>query len=271
MLSSFGKSDVGRRRAHNEDSHLVGDRLFLVCDGMGGHQAGEVASQLAVKAISGFWDTSDDEDGVTWPQGLDPKLSRDGNVLKVAILMANAAIVKSGLANQEHYGMGTTVAAVLASPDGSRIEWATVGDSRIYRIRDGKLERLSRDDSWAEAVLGNDVDARVGGGAEDGAGDVSMGGAMDGAMDGAMKHALTKAVGLREELDFAVHGEDLRVGDTLVLCSDGLTNMVPDDKLLSIVVQHGEALSEAGTMLVDAANEAGGTDNITVVLVRRRR
>jgi PPM family protein phosphatase len=251
MLSSYGQSDAGRHRDHNEDSILVGEDLFLVCDGMGGHRAGEVASKIAVETIARFRAHSQDEDGITWPFGMDSGLTRDGNRLKMAIKLANAAIVKAASASSEYDGMGTTVAAVLALPNEARIEWATVGDSRIYRMRNGAFAKLSRDDSWAEAVFGAEPhdDAALGG----------------------MRHALTKAVGLRDRLEFEVHSEELLDGDTLLLCSDGLTNMVPDEEMQAILAKHGADLPAAGKALIAAANLAGGQDNISAVLIRYRR
>jgi len=251
MLSSYGQSDVGRHRDHNEDSILVGEDLFLVCDGMGGHRAGEVASKLAVEAIARFRAHSQDEDGITWPFGMDSGLTRDGNRLKMAIKLANSAILKAASASPENDGMGTTVAAVLALPHQARFEWATVGDSRIYRLRGGVFSKLSRDDSWAEAVFGAEPhdDAALGG----------------------MRHALTKAVGLRDRLDFEVHSEELLEGDILLLCSDGLTNMVSDDEMQSILAKHASDLPAAGRALIEAANQAGGNDNISTVLIRYQR
>jgi protein phosphatase len=251
MISSFGHSDVGRKRDHNEDSILVGDDLFLVCDGMGGHLAGEVASRIAAETIARFQEHSQDEEGITWPYGMDTGLTRDGNRLKMAIRLANAAIAQAAAASPEYDGMGTTVAAVLVVADQPRIEWATVGDSRIYRLRNGAFARLSRDDSWEEAVFGSEPH--------------------DKAALGGMRHALTKAVGLREHLEFEVHGEELLDGDTLLLCSDGLSNMVTDDAMGSILAKHGPDLPAAGRALIEAANHAGGHDNISTVLIRYRR
>jgi PPM family protein phosphatase len=245
LLTSFGHSDVGRHRRHNEDSILVRDRLFVVCDGMGGHQAGEVASRLATDVIGGF---RHDRSGSESSGPDDRTVTFEASRLKAAICKANAAILDQAQSKTSLYGMGTTVAALVVSEDFKRIEWATVGDSRVYRLRGGVLERLSRDDSWAEMM--------------------SQSGSEDAALFGSMKHALTKGLGIGHELDFDVRSDSLQSSDTLLLCSDGLTNMVADDDLRRILVSHAADLEAAGRALIEAANAAGGHDNISAVLVR---
>ncbi|HXC49405.1 MAG TPA: protein phosphatase 2C domain-containing protein [Candidatus Limnocylindrales bacterium] len=238
MISYYGLSDVGRQRKQNEDTILTSASLFLVCDGMGGRKAGEVASRLAVDTIES--ETARGIDGHT-----------DGaarhECLKTAIRLANGAIRKLAGASVVHAGMGTTVAAVYVDERCSRITYANVGDSRIYLIRSGSISQLSRDDSWANAAFGPD--------------------GADTATAGSLQHVLTKALGTHEELDFDVKDHDLVSGDVLLLCSDGLTSMLTDREILTIVAKKTPDLQVAGRDLIAAANAAGGRDNISAILV----
>ncbi len=238
MISYYGLSDVGRRRKQNEDSILTSGRLFLVCDGMGGRKAGELASRIAVDTIEN--ETARGLDGHT-----------DGaarhECLKSAIRLANGAIRRLAGASVVHAGMGTTVAAVYVDEKRSRITYANVGDSRIYLIRSGSISQLSRDDSWVNAAFGPDT--------------------VDTATAGSLQHVLTKALGTQDELDFDVRDHDLVSGDILLLCSDGLTSMLTDREILTIVAKKTPDLQLAGQGLIAAANDAGGRDNISAVLV----
>src|SRR5438876_4922588 len=142
MLEVVGQTDVGRRRKLNEDSILIDNEssLYAVCDGMGGHNAGEVASQMAIEALASFIQKSHREKEITWPYGLDVNLSYDGNRLKTAIKVANKRVYKAADNREEYTGMGTTVVASLVSGNILTVGWA--GDSRCYVFRDGKLTQL---------------------------------------------------------------------------------------------------------------------------------
>jgi protein phosphatase len=247
MISYHGLTDIGRRRPLNEDAIHAGDGLFVVCDGMGGHKAGEVASQLATEVIGAFVRRSSADAEITWPYGLDPTLSFNGNRLRTAIQLANRAVFRKAASSDDYTGMGTTVVALLLSPNGSRMTFAHVGDSRIYLIRGGAILQLTHDDSWAN------LDWR---GGPDDTDTVSM------------KNVLTKALGAREDVDFEVREDDLNDRDLVLLCSDGLTNMLPDRRLLEIVSSHGADLEGACGDLIASANAAGGRDNISAILVR---
>ena len=152
MLESYGQTDVGRRRKLNEDSFDVDDAigLYVVCDGMGGHNAGEVASKLALETIKGFVDKSEKEKEITWPYGLDVNLSFHGNRLCTAIKLANRKVFKTADSQEEYTGMGTTVVTGLVAGNVLTVGWA--GDSRAYLFRGGALSQLSRDDSWVTAA-----------------------------------------------------------------------------------------------------------------------
>jgi serine/threonine protein phosphatase PrpC len=246
MLTFHGETDIGQRRPLNEDAIYVQDGLFLVCDGMGGHKAGEVASALAVEAIAGFIKRSSDDPEMTWPYGYDTSLAYDANRLSTAIKLANRLVFRKAASEDEYTGMGTTVASAMASRRGL-LTYAHVGDSRVYLARGETLQQLTRDDTWANFAL-----------PEEGEMDVTA----------PMKNILTKALGARDEVEFTVTELALQHGDLILLCSDGLTNMLADEEILRIVLPHAENLAAACQQLVSAANEAGGRDNISAILVR---
>jgi len=248
MVTFFGQTDIGRRRALNEDTIYAQDGLFLVCDGMGGHKAGEVASKLAAEAIAGFVKRSDEDPEMTWPYGYDTNLSYDANRLGTAIKLANRVVFRKGSSNDEYTGMGTTVAAVLVPTRRSQMTYAHVGDSRIYLLRAGTLRQLTRDDSWANLGWSTGAD-------ED-------------ATDSPVKNILTKALGARDDVEFDVVDEPLMAGDVVLLCSDGLTNMLSDTRILEVVTAHAPDLETATGELIARANAEGGRDNISVVLFR---
>src|SRR5262245_50978011 len=216
MIRCCGRTDVGRRRVRNEDRILVGNGVLVVCDGMGGHQAGDVASRIAVETIGTFIGRSQADTELTWPYGFDPSLSLDANRIRTAIKLANRAIFMRAAADDEYAGMGTTVAATLvAVADETRFTYGHVGDSRIYLIRGGHIVQLSRDDSLP-TIAGADVDVGVG---------------------MIVTNVLTKALGVHVDVEFDVAAHDLLVGDTVLLCSDGLSNMLDDQAILEIVAR----------------------------------
>jgi protein phosphatase len=251
MIEAYGRTDVGRRRKVNEDSFLVAPEtsLYAVCDGMGGHNAGEVASRMAVETISAFIQRSAVEKEITWPWGLDANLTFDANRLKTAIRLANARVFQAADNREELTGMGTTVVAALVSGDAMTI--GSAGDSRCYMVREGVLKQLTRDDSWVSAALGEGILNS------------------DDVEHHPLRNVITKAVGARDAIDLDVLEHDLLPGDLVILCSDGLHGMVGDPEISRILLASPGSLEEASARLVDAANEAGGRDNVTVVLLRR--
>ena len=248
MIAFHGETDIGRRRSLNEDTIHAGDDLFIVCDGMGGHKAGEVASRVATDVIAGFVKRSGEDSEITWPYGFEPQSSHDGNRLRNAVKLANRAVFAKSTSSDEYTGMGTTVAAVLVSRRRTQMTYATVGDSRIYLIRPGAIVQLTRDDSWLNVAWEGET--------------------LDSSTRASMKNVLTKALGSRQDVDFDVVGRELNEGDVVLLCSDGLTNMLGDDEILQIVTPHGPDLERATQALIDAANANGGRDNVSAVLVR---
>jgi len=250
MIEAFGRTDMGRRRKLNEDSFLVdpGSNLFAVCDGMGGHNAGEVASRMAIETLASFIEKSAHEREITWPWGLDAALSFDGNRLKTAIRLANSRVFQAADNREEYMGMGTTVVAAIVA--GNLMTLGSAGDSRCYLLREGHLAQLTRDDSWVSAALGEGILNS------------------DDAERHPLRNVITKAVGARDSIDLDVGEHALQPGDLAMLCSDGLHSMLADDEITRLLVPLPDKLEEAATRLVEAANEAGGKDNVTVVLLR---
>jgi protein phosphatase len=251
-LIHHGQTDIGRRRKINEDSIFHGDGLFIVCDGMGGHKSGEVASSLAVEAIVRFIERSNEDRELTWPYGFNPRLSYNANRLLTAIKLANRAVYKKANSSEDYTGMGTTVVATLVPPGDTVMTFANVGDSRVYLIREGVMLQLTRDDSWASASW-------TGGSPDD-----------SGISSTSMRNILTKALGARDDVDFDVTDQALSDGDLLLLCSDGLTNMLPDRRIHEIAAAAPVDLERSCRALIEAANEQGGRDNISVILVQYR-
>jgi protein phosphatase len=249
MLRAHGISDPGTTRKINEDA-LFSDEalgLFIVADGMGGHAAGEVASRLAIEAIEGFIRRSHTDRDFSWPYGIDASLGYDGNRLRTAIGLANRRVFRAAESHDDYTGMGSTVVAALVA--GRRLSIGSVGDSRLYLWSDSTLTPLTEDDSW-----------------------VAMLRAQNAGIDPAvlarhpLRHVLTSVLGAREEITVHVSERDLRDGDVLLLCSDGLHGPVPEDAIADRLLGAGD-LPEAARGLVQAALDRGGRDNITVLLV----
>ena len=250
MLEAYGQTDVGRRRKLNEDNILVDTEtnLYSVCDGMGGHNAGEVASKMAIETLQSFIQKSHREKEITWPYGLDVNLSFDGNRLKTALKLANKKVYKAADNREEYTGMGTTAVATLVS--GPVLTVGSAGDSRCYQLRDSKLTQITKDDSWvsaawAEGILNADEIERH-----------------------PLKNVITKAVGAKDSIDIEVTEHQLKTGDVVLLCSDGLHGMINDEEIHRILTSNLSSLQEAAAKLIEAANEAGGKDNVSVVLLR---
>ena len=245
-----GLTDVGLQRDHNEDCFAVVPHhdLFVVADGMGGHQAGDVASKMATEAITEFFETVATED-VTWPFSFDPSLSEEENRLVTGVRLANRQIVELGANSPEHQGMGTTIVASLFSPRRGRLYIAHVGDSRAYRIRGGEIEQITRDHS-----LVNDYLAAMPDMTEEQTNELP-------------KNVITRALGMQEQVAVDVGSFDAQVGDLYLLCSDGLSGMIDDGELCEIA-KDADDLVETCRKLVNTANEHGGEDNVTAVLVR---
>lgn len=247
-LKAVGLTHVGRQRQHNEDSFLVADEghLYLVADGMGGHAAGEIASRIAVDSISEFILHTKEDDG-TWPHAYDEHFRRTTNRLMAAVRLANTRVLEAMRKDARLRGMGTTVVACLA--DDQFIAVAHVGDSRAYLIRDGQLSRLTNDHSWVfeQVQAGMLTEAE--------------------AEKHPLRNVITRALGGALSVNPDAAEVEAKSGDVVLLCSDGLTGMVPEDEILRLVTQT-EDLDEACQQLIDTANERGGLDNVTAILVK---
>jgi serine/threonine protein phosphatase PrpC len=250
MLESFGLTDVGRRRPANEDNFVVETEtsFFAVCDGLGGQNAGEVASGLAVETLSQFIDKSHRDRDITWPYGLTMDLSFDGNRMLTAIGLANKKVFREADDRPEYTGMGTTVVAALVRGPALTVGW--VGDSRLYIIRGGVMQQVTDDHTWVNMARR--------------AGTLTA----EQAVDHPWGHVLVRAVGSRDTVDSEIAEARLESGDMILLCSDGLTVMLKDEAILKLLTPAPATLEEGARKLVAAANEAGGKDNITVVLLR---
>jgi protein phosphatase len=243
-------SDVGRKRKGNEDAHHVNpeQKLFVVADGMGGHAAGEIASRVAVDAINEFVCLTGGDEEITWPFGLDENISYDGNRLKTAIRHANRKVLEATKEKTEYEGMATTVAAVLVDGDVANI--GHVGDSRIYLLTSDEFTQLTSDHSWVNEQIQSGV--------------ISA----EQARGHPLRNVVTRALGGRTDLAVDMQTRKMNGGDLLLLCSDGLTTMVSDEDIERVLREAGGDVEKGVTDLVGAANERGGEDNITVVLVR---
>jgi serine/threonine protein phosphatase PrpC len=236
-LSSFAGTDVGRARSGNEDSYFCGRTVFAVADGLGGHQGGEVASAAAVEPLAAL-------DGREFA---DP--AEAAEALTAAVREANAAILDQAAGDPGLWGMGTTVTAAALAGE-RHLQLAHVGDSRAYLLRDGSLEQLSTDHTVVAELVrrGRLTPAQAAIHPE--------------------RSILTRAVGLDPRIPVDTPDPlELQDGDQVLLCSDGLTEPVDDDQIAQLLSAEpdGNAACQA---LIDAANAAGGPDNITVVLLR---
>jgi PPM family protein phosphatase len=243
-------TDVGRKRKGNEDSLFVNaeQNLFVVADGMGGHAAGEIASRVAVDSINEFVCLTSGDEEITWPFGLDENISYDGNRLKTAIRYANRKVLEATKEKSEYEGMATTVAAVLL--DGETANLGHVGDSRVYVVREGEIIQLTSDHSWVNEQIQSGV--------------ISA----DQARSHPLRNVVTRALGGKPDLQVDMQVHKVQAGDILLLCSDGLTTMIPDEDIAKVVQESEGDVEKAAKALVATANARGGEDNITVLLLR---
>jgi serine/threonine protein phosphatase PrpC len=232
IAEHFHDSDLGRQRQGNEDNYYVRAPLFVVADGMGGAQAGEVASEIAVRQF---------EQGL--PDRRDP-----GEALAELIQAANLRIHEQARSDSQHAGMGTTTTAAYLT--GDTVVIAHVGDSRCYLLRDDDLIRLTRDHSLVGELVAR--------------GKLTE----EQAETHPQRSVITRALGPEPSVEVDIDAFPARDGDLFLLCSDGLTSMVHEPQLKSLLADRGRSLEQIGRTLIAAANEAGGRDNITVILFR---
>jgi serine/threonine protein phosphatase PrpC len=220
-------TDVGRVRSNNEDAFLVDGPLFAVADGMGGGNAGEVASALALETLG--------------------RVSGEGSVdLAEWVQRANRAVFDRSMSDRSTSGMGTTLTAVLA--EGESLRLAHVGDSRAYLLRDGRLERLTEDHTRVARMVRDGMITE------------------EQAAQHPQRNIITRGLGLADDVKVDQAQVEVRMGDRLLLCTDGLTAMVKEDTLREILAGEPDP-QEAARRLVEAANQAGGADNVTAVVL----
>ena len=242
-------SHPGIRRLTNEDSYCTRPDLglFVVADGMGGHVAGEIASRIVVQAIESYVaETVDADSTSTWPQAFDVNLGVDGNRLKGAFHIANQRLAKEVAGSADLRGMATTASALIVN--GSSAALAHVGDSRIYRWRNGAIERMTIDHSWVEDQVR--------------AGLLSA----NEARQHPWRNVVTRALSGGEDPEIDLQSLELTPKDRLLLCSDGLSSVVPDARIAALLTAHAEPAA-ACDALVAEANDAGGPDNVTALVV----
>lgn len=237
-----GLTDVGKERGHNEDRYVLLPEfnVYVVADGMGGHQSGEVASRMAAATIASYFRADS------------PHSSRTGTVgdrLREAVSDANAKIFARADDSRAHRGMGTTVVAAAFGPADRTVFIAHAGDSRCYRIRNGEIEQMTRDHSLLQDALLERPELTES--------DLAY----------LPRNVITRALGIAPTVDIDLCAVAAELGDVFLLCSDGLHGLVHDEEISCIVRENG-SLTDACAALVAAANANGGKDNITAVLVR---
>jgi len=242
-LVVYGVTDVGLNREHNEDciSWDIDLGLVLLADGMGGHNAGEIASEMAITAIH------DALLDVLSPEMLEAGVINCDDAVREAVVYANEEIHEQANARVECAGMGTTLCLTLFYDD--KVTYAHVGDSRIYRFRNTELKQVTQDHSLVQEMVDNGYLSE------------------EEALISTSRNLITRALGIAPDVEVDVGTELLEDDDVYLLCSDGLSDLVSDEDIARVLNEGHGNLSESAQNLVDLANERGGTDNVSVVLV----
>ena len=248
MMHSAAVSDTGRKRRTNQDCYALNSecQLYQVADGMGGHAAGAEAAKLTVSNIEDFIKLVDVSPEVSWPFGYNVQISFEQNALRTALLLANLKVCQAAEEIEHYAGMGSTVVAVWIR--NQKAFWTHVGDSRLYFLRGGELRQLSEDHTLVQEQFKRGIIS-----AEE-------------VKTHSLRHVVTRAVGSRDRFEVEVQELSLKAGDLFLLCCDGLSDKVEQQELKSILLE-GQGLQARCQSLVDAANRAGGDDNITVVML----
>jgi protein phosphatase len=253
-LEARGATDVGMKRRLNEDVFFLDEQagVYLVADGMGGHAAGEVASRVATEEIVRAFKDGPANSDETWPEHWDTRISATANLIVDAIISGHHRVTRAMDKDADLKGMGTTVVVAVHHPGEARLVICHVGDSRAYRYRQGGLSLLTNDHSWVheqvEAGFLTEEAART----------------------HPLKNVVTQALGGNSEPRVDVLEEEMEADDLFLLCSDGLNSMLTDEEIAALL-ETGGTLDEVCSRLIDEANERGGNDNISVVLLRSRR
>ena len=246
-----GETNVGRKRNHNEDNFALMPEfgLYIVADGMGGHASGEVASKMSIDAMHEFLTETADDPERTWPYKMDRSKGYEENRLITGVKLANLRIYETAQRDGKKRGMGTTFVSLYAADDGIYV--AHVGDSRCYRFRNNQLEALTEDHS-----LLNDY--------------IKMKRLTQEEIDNfPHKNVIVRALGMKDTVKVDTCFDTPVVGDTYLLCSDGLAGPVSDQEIETILREHATGdIKDTAARLIEKANENGGPDNITAVVIR---
>ena len=247
QFQSYGISDVGRKRTKNEDSYLINEEnaLFVIADGMGGHQGGEYASRIAVSTIEEVVRSITEDPDMTLKQDVVLRPRDFEEQARYAVQTASVRIFEKAVSDPSLRGMGTTSVVVILRDN--KAICAHVGDSRIYLIRDGELTQLTEDHSLVEEQLK--------------AGIINA----SEAKSHKLKNIITRSVGFQEEVEVDTKSVHLKKGDRFVMCTDGLSNMLAAEDILA--VGKDGTLRESSGRMIDLANERGGDDNISVIMI----
>jgi PPM family protein phosphatase len=248
-LTSCGITDVGMKRTNNEDNYLINDELnlFVVCDGMGGHVGGEYASAIAVNTVEEVLSSIEiDPDLKVTDIDVDNPVELQREKIRYAIRLAGKRIYEKALAEPEYKGMGTTAVVMLV--DSGNAFLAHVGDSRIYLVREGRIEQLTEDHSLVnEKVRAGVLSAEE-------------------AKTHRLRNIITRSLGYTEDVEIDTQVKAIRRGDRFVICSDGLSNLIQAAEIGELVQRQGPQAS--ARELISTACERGGDDNVTVVVVK---
>ena len=246
-----GNTHVGMRRNHNEDNYLIltDENLCCVADGMGGHASGEIASKIAVDELGEFFRMTSRDQDATWPFKMDKSRNYDENRLATAIKLANARIFERAATDAKYKNMGTTIVSLHFAPSATYV--GHVGDSRVYIFRAQALKQITEDHSLlndylkAKKLTAEEIEAFP------------------------HKNVIVRALGMKDSVQVDLSRVDAQHGDLFLLCSDGLSGMVPDP-MIQETLSHADDLEATCQKLIDMANAAGGNDNVTCILARYR-
>ena len=248
-LDIVNVSDVGKRRPHNEDStaSVLNQGIVIVADGMGGYKAGEVASAIAATTV-----VHDIAEGLTRLKSANKNdkqaNSNYSSLVKSAIIHANSIIYTAAQKDEQCQGMGTTIVTGLFYED--KIVVGHVGDSRVYCMRDGKVQQVTKDHSLIQEVIDRGLSTP------------------EEAEANTPKNLVTRALGIDAKVDVDIIEQQVKIGDIYILCSDGLTDMVKDEEIHLTLSKYSANLVQAADNLVHSANSKGGKDNISVILAQ---
>lgn len=235
-----GKTDPGMVRDNNEDSISARPdlRLAVLADGMGGHQAGEVASAMAIDLVTQYFTNAAQRSGTL----------QYADIVSDSVILANSAIFELSQKKAECAGMGSTV--VVAYFDGEKVYFGHVGDSRLYRLRDNQLEQITEDHSLVQELVSRGLLSK------------------DEAMESMNKNLVTRALGIEQSVMVDVAEDTCQKGDIYLMCSDGLNDVLRDEKIEQLLVENRDSLETAIDVLIKTVNENGGPDNVSIILAQ---